>query len=180
VAESAPAGNPGLLLSFSGVITDVVRVDQVALHTPRGTSPSVFLPPREFNAAWQGMLVVPERDEYTFTLKGAGTATLQIDSKLIASGSLPLAASAPVTLAQGVHSIYCSYSSVPHGESRVRLMWSSLRFRPEPVPASAFRHIPGAEVEAWGGMRRGRQIKRASPPAARWLRSGCLDSGSSR
>jgi mono/diheme cytochrome c family protein len=37
-------------------------------------------------------------------------------------------------------------------------MWSSPQFRTEPVPASAFRFLPGTEIEAWSKARAGREL----------------------
>lgn len=158
IVESAPAGEPGLALSFQGESTDALLVDQMALTVPEGTSPSVFLAPRAFGSSWTGTLVVPERDAITFSLEGVGTATLQIDGKVIVSGALPIVATVPVTLAKGGHGIFCGYRSLPSGEGRVRLMWSSPQFRTEPVPAGAFRFMPGAEVASWGKVRAGREL----------------------
>ncbi len=158
VPESAPVGAPGLIMSFTAETTDAVRVDQLALNCPPGTSPSVFIAPRQFGAIWQGTLVVPERDDITFSLEGKGTVTLQIDGQPVVSGELPVTASLPLTLAKGPHRIFCSYRSPSTGEGRVRLMWSSPQFYPEPVPASAFRSIAGAEVESWGRVREGRDL----------------------
>ena len=158
--EAKPAGEPGLVMSFDAEITDAVRVDQLALTVPAGASPSVFISPRSgaFGAAWQGSIVVPERDDYTFSLEGVGTVSLLIDGKPVVSGALPVTAKVPVTLAKGAHAIFCSYRSGPSGEGRVRLMWRSPQFRPEPVPASAFRFMPGAEVASWGKVRAGREL----------------------
>lgn len=158
VVSTAPAGEPGLVLNFDSESTDAVAVPQIALTVPAGSSPSVFLGGRNFGASWRGSLVVPDRDEYSFSLEGAGSASLQIDGKVIVSGNLPLAASAPVALAKGPHAIYASFKSPANGEARVRLMWSSPNFRPEPVPASAFRFIPSAEMEAWTKARAGREL----------------------
>ncbi|HUR60072.1 MAG TPA: DUF6797 domain-containing protein, partial [Opitutaceae bacterium] len=158
IPESKPAGEPGLVLSFQGEVTDAVRVDQMALTVPEGTAPSLFVAPRAFGASWTGTLVMPERDEITFSIEGVGHASLQIDGKVIASGELPLVASAPVALAKGGHAIFCGYRSAANGEGRVRLMWSSPQFRTEPVPAAAFRFLPGAEVAAWSSVRAGREI----------------------
>ncbi len=159
VAESAPVGEPGLALSFNSEITDTLRVDQLALTVPEGTAPSVFITPRagSFGAAWQGSLIVPERDEFTFSFEGTGSVSLQIDGKPIVSGDLPVTAKIPVTLAKGAHAIYASYKSPRAGEARVRLMWSSPLFRTEPVPATAFRFLPGAEMAAWSKARAGRE-----------------------
>ena len=160
VAESAPVGDPGLALSFNAEITDTLRVEQLALTVPEGASPSVFVTPRagSFGAAFQGTLVMPERDEITFSLEGVGEVALAIDGKLVASGQLPVVAKLPVTLAKGPHGIFCSYRSPAKGEARVRLMWSSPQFRTEPVPASVFRFIPGAEIASWGKVRAGREL----------------------
>ncbi|MCX6953752.1 MAG: c-type cytochrome [Verrucomicrobia bacterium] len=158
VVDTVPAGQPGLILSFNAEITDAVRVDQLALNTPAGTPPSVFVGGSDYGAAWQGTLIAPERDDYTFSIDGVGTASLQIDGKVVASGALPFTAKAAVTLAKGPHQIFCSYKSAAGGEGRVRLMWSSPQFRTEPVPASAFRVLPGAEVEAWAKVREGREV----------------------
>jgi mono/diheme cytochrome c family protein len=158
VAPTMPTGEPGLVLNFDAETTDAVAVPQIALTVPAGTAPSVFLNPRGFGASWRGTLVVPERDEYTFALEGTGAATLQIDGKVIVSGELPLVAKTPLPLAKGGHAIFTSYKSPRQGEARVRLMWSSALFRPEPVPAAAFRYIPNAELDLWGKVRAGRQL----------------------
>lgn len=160
VVASVAAGEPGLALSFNAEITDTLRVDQLALTVAAGTSPSVFITPKAgaFGAAFQGTLIAPERDDFTFSLEGVGEATLSIDGQIIVSGTLPLLAKVPVTLPKGPHGIFCSYQSMRSGEGRVRLMWSSPQFRTEPVPASVFRFMPGSEMASWGKVRAGREI----------------------
>ncbi len=158
VAAAAPSGEPGLAMSFDAEITDTVRVDQLALTVPAGMSPSVFIAARNFGASWRGSLVVPERDDVTFSFEGVGTVSLVIDGKPVLSGALPLTAKAPVTLAKGAHSIFASYRSPAQGEARVRLMWSGTQFRTEAVPAAAFRYIPGTEMESWSKVRAGREV----------------------
>ncbi len=163
LAPSAPTGEPGLVMNFDSETTDAVAVPQIALTVPAGTAPSVFLNPRAFGASWRGTLVVPERDEFTFSFEGNGTAILQIDGKVVLSGELPLVAKSPVALAKGGHSIFASYKSPRQGQNgatdpRIRLLWSSPQFAAEPVPASAFRFIPSAEMESWGKVRAGRQL----------------------
>lgn len=162
VVASAPAGELGLVMTFDAETTDTVRVDQLALTVPAGGSPSVFINSRGFGAAWHGNLIVPERDAYTFSLEGSGTASLQIDGKVVASGELPLVASAPLTLSKGPHAIYASYRSPAQGEARIRLMWSTPQIQTEPVPATVLRHLPGAELELWSKVRAGREIFTAS------------------
>ncbi|WP_414662100.1 DUF6797 domain-containing protein [Horticoccus sp. 23ND18S-11] len=159
IPETAPVGERGLVMTFTAEITDTVRVDQLALTVPAGASPSVFIAGgRPFGAAWQGSLIVPERDDYTFALEGAGTVSLQIDGRTVLSGELPLKAAVPVTLTKGPHAIFCSYRSPAAGDPRVRLLWSSSQFRAEPVPATAFRHLPGAELASWAKVRTGREV----------------------
>ena len=160
IPEAAPVGERGLVMSFNAEITDAVRVDQLALTVPDGSSPSIFITPRSgsFGAAWQGSIIIPERDDYTFSLEGIGAASLMIDGKPVLNGALPLSAKASLTLAKGAHSIYCSYTSPAAGEARIRLLWSSPQFRAEPVPASALRYIPGAEIAAWSSVRAGREV----------------------
>ena len=158
VVASTPSGEPGLVMTFDAETTDTVRVDQLALTVPAGGSPSVFIGGRGFGAAWHGNVIVPERDAYTFSLEGIGTASLQIDGTVIARGELPLLAQAPVTLTKGPHAIYASFRSPAQGEARVRLMWSTPQFTTEPVPAAVFRHLPGAELELWSKVRAGREL----------------------
>ncbi len=158
VVASAPSGEPGLVMTFDAETTDTLRVHQLALTVPAGGSPSVFISGRGFGSAWHGNVIVPERDAYTFSLEGTGTASLQIDGKVIASGNLPLVAQAPVTLTKGPHAIYASYRSPAQGEARIRLMWSTPQFITEPVPAAVFRHLPGAELELWNKVRAGRDV----------------------
>jgi mono/diheme cytochrome c family protein len=158
VAEAAPVGEPGLIMSFTNATTDAVRVHQLTLNCAPELSPSVFINPREFGATWQGSLFVPERDDYTFSLEGVGTVSLVIDGQTVANGKLPLTAAQSVTLAKGAHRIFCRFQSSETGEGRLRLMWSSPQFRAEPVPASAFRAIAGDEVRSWGMVREGREV----------------------
>lgn len=160
IAASAPVGEPGLALSFNAEITDTLRVDQLALTVPAGAAPSVFVTGRNgtFGAAWQGTLVVPERDEYLFSFEGSGHISLVVGGQPILEGELPIVAKRPVTLAKGAHAIYASYKSPRAGEARVRLMWGSPQFRTEPVPATAFRFLPGAEMAAWSKARAGREV----------------------
>ena len=94
-----------------------------------------------------GTLVVPERNDYTFSIEGVGNATLQIDGVMVANGELPLVAQRPVPLGKGGHAIFCSYRSRRDGEARIRLFWSGPQFRSEPVPASQFRFTPGDPAE---------------------------------
>ncbi len=159
VSETAPSGAPGLAMSFDSSTTDTVRVDQLALYVPSGMSPSVFLPAAPFGVSWQGTLVVPERDDYVFSVEGAGEFTLRIDEQEIISGGLPAAAKA-MTLSKGAHRIFASYRSpqTKEGGGHIRLMWSSTQFRNEPVPAVAFRHLPSAEIGLWEKVRAGREV----------------------
>jgi mono/diheme cytochrome c family protein len=158
VIESPAIGEHGLLVSFGGSMTDTLRTSRFALTVPEGTPPSAFLDSEPFEATWQGNLIVPERDSYTFSVEGSGFISLQISGKEILQGTLPIKASTSITLNKGSHPIFGSFKSPVRGDSRVRLKWESAQFKPEPVPASAFRFIPDANYETWKNIREGREI----------------------
>jgi len=85
-----------------------------------------------FVADWIGVLRIDKRDEYTFTLESAGcTAALNLDGKTVDNE--------PIALSVGEHAIavHCQRNS---GAARLRLMWSSADFPPEPVPGGLLGH----------------------------------------
>ncbi len=156
--EAPLVGEQGLLVSFGGTITDTMRTPRLALTSPEKTPPSVFIGGSGFEATWQGYLIIPERDDYTFSIQGSGVVSLQIDGNEVLSGNLPAAASHAVTLNKGTHPIFCSFKSPAKGDSRLRLMWESPQFRLEPVPETSFRFIPDNTYEEWQAIRAGRNV----------------------
>src|ERR1700722_12885843 len=77
---------PGLTLRFYAKPDDakpvgVRRVRLAALHVPKGTPPSPFVPAGPFHAKLTGYLKNPLKGDYRFRLTGTGTILLRINDK---------------------------------------------------------------------------------------------------
>lgn len=165
--DTAPVGNPGLVLSMAhGSTDDAVVVDRLALALGEGQAFTPFIDPKRGNeAVFEGNLIVDARDERAFRLEGTGWASLRIDGETILEGDLPLESS-PIALEAGPHSIFCNYrreitgggrKAVPQ-PGRLQLKWSGSEFVWEPVPPTAYRHLPNAVLEAKEKTRHGRDL----------------------
>lgn len=123
--------------------SDVRLTRLCALTVGDGQPFSPLFAPGPFQAVLRGAVVVDGRDRYSFTVEGSGTVELRIDDKTVLGGvateSAPLR-SESVRLEKGANVLVLRYASPPTGEARVRLLWSSPEFAPEPVAPQYLVH----------------------------------------
>lgn len=159
-----PSPEPGLELTIEangdGRDTRISRL--LALRVPRSTPPASGLEPGPFRATWRGFLDVEFFDDYTFSAQGNGSLRLEVDGVTVfeARGE-DLAETEPrtVELEGGRLEIVARYESPPDGDARLRVLWSSYDFPPEPISPALFRHASGSPaLEAATRVRRGREI----------------------
>ncbi|MEZ5963600.1 MAG: hypothetical protein R3F56_07115 [Planctomycetota bacterium] len=123
---------------------------------PAGTPFSSRFPPGRFRAEFRGEVNVDVRERYTFVVEGSGEAVLEVNGKTAWQGALAESApgrSEPLRLKKGANQLLLRYASPDSGDARVRLLWSTSEFRPEPIGPSVLSHEPLSAEDA--GARRG-------------------------
>jgi mono/diheme cytochrome c family protein len=152
------SGEPGLVMRLAFRSTDdVTRVDRLALNVAAGDSITPFFRPRDFEATFEGDLVVPARDDLAFRLLGSGYASLSLGGEPVAEGPLPLSVE-PRAMNAGPHSLFASFRGDKKGVGRLQFQWSGRDFVWEPVPPSAFRYQPDRALAQKDLIREGRAI----------------------
>ena len=139
--------SPGLIHSFASIIHedqhDVRLARLPALFVPADTSPTPYLNPGPFRCRWVGFLNLELNDALTFEMEGRGAAVLKLNGALalkVSDNQLQRRRSEPIALRAGLNRFELDYQSPTHADSEFRLLWSSPRLPPEPVPATAFVH----------------------------------------
>jgi mono/diheme cytochrome c family protein len=167
-AQRAPEGNhtpeeraPGLMVRLKELRsqrTDSRIARLLALHVPSGESPTPFLHPGPFEAAWEGWLEIPEDDAYSFRFAGNGRIQVSIGG-MPALETLGEAVGEPLRLPEGIHSLNVHYRSPDDEPARMRLLWSSSQFGPEPIPPTALTHDAGdPSLKQANLLRHGREL----------------------
>ncbi|MEM0970890.1 MAG: hypothetical protein AAGJ31_16170, partial [Verrucomicrobiota bacterium] len=159
VIDTAPIGKPGLILSLAaGSTDDAVVVDHMAITLDQTMPTTPFIDPKRIKEmVFTGSLALDARDALAFRILGTGWASLKIDGQIVIEGELPLEAP-PLLLEPGSHAVFCNFRRLPSGEGRMQLQWSGEQFTWEPVPGSAFRHLPNDLVESKDRIRQGRDL----------------------
>jgi mono/diheme cytochrome c family protein len=160
--QSPPeARESGLLVRFKELAsqrTDARAARLLALHVPSGEPPTPFLDPGPFEAAWEGWLEIPEEDAYTFRFSGNGRIELTIGGTAVLE-TLGDAIAEPLRLKEGIHPLRVQYRSPDAEPARMRLLWSSSQFGPEPIPPEALSHDRSdAALQRGNLLRRGREL----------------------
>jgi sugar phosphate isomerase/epimerase len=142
----------GRLVAGISVRSDVLLDEQghrmFAWSIPAVADPkkTVANPPTVRAAAW---LQVPSTGEYRFTHEGTGSATVSFHGTEDKWQALSESNSVAVRLKRGLNEIAVRYELPRDGDARFRLMWESVRFPREAVPAtSLFRRYPPHDVGA--------------------------------
>lgn len=156
---------PGLQLTFAAVggdVADSCLARMVALHVPRRSSPSPFLPPGRFRATWQGFIGIPLADRFNFRAEGKGGLVLTINGVTVLDGRMSPERALRVDgieFRRGANAIHASFTSDALGEATLRLYWSSPAISIEPIPPTVLSHDPEAEGLLSGlRQRRGRAL----------------------
>lgn len=162
-AEEEAALVPGLAALFtSGEKTDLRITRLAALHVPKGTPPSVFLPSGPFRVHWTGYLKTTEKGEYLLRAEGEGNVVVRLGQapplewKLVKERS---GEPKSIELVKGYNPITIEYSSLESGAATLRLWWSSENFVEEPLPPDALFTRGDTElVQQSNWLRNGRQL----------------------
>ena len=170
--QARSADEKSLILSFanSSGKSDTRESRTVALHVPKGQSPSPFLRGSDFTARWEGKLLLEKRSRLVFHLEGTGEAKLLIDDDLIVSAiGTP---SESKRLSSGEHNIVVDYKSPVGSDATLRLLWEGRDFSKEPIDPEVFRHDGSdATLKEFTALRRGRSL------VAQKRCGSCHDSG---
>jgi mono/diheme cytochrome c family protein len=147
ISAELESREPGLLLRLihiesQSADTRVARL--LALHVPLDEPPSPFLELGPFEAAWEGWLEVEVEDAYTFHFVGNGRAEVAIGSARVLETDGE-AESEPIRLTEGTHPLQVRYRAPEIEPARMRLLWSSSQFGPEPISPMALSH-DGSDV----------------------------------
>ncbi len=132
VASFAPFGEP--------IEADVRVTRMLALTVPAGTSFSSCFAPGPFRATFTGEVEVDVRERYTFSFEGAGELQLRLGDKVALQGVAREGApvvGASVRLSKGKNRLVATYTSPALGDARLRVLWSTSEFKPEPIPPTA-------------------------------------------
>lgn len=160
-----------------------VRVARLcALTVADGQPFSPLFAPGPFRAELRGAVAVDVRDRYEFVVEGSGEVELLVGDKVVlqgvATGSAPLH-SESVRLKKGANVLVLRYASPPAGEARVRLLWRSSEFGPEPVAPQRLSHdvavAPSAGARARAEVARAMCTTCHAAPDARAPRHGAPD-----
>lgn len=153
---------PGLTLRFYDQPSDAKPLDArrirlAALHVPKDSPPSPFVPAGRIHAKISGYLKNPLKGTYSFRVTGAGNIVLRINDKevLKSDAKQPV----EVELAKNYNRIEILYTSPANGDATVRLDWAGEKFGFEPVPPEAlFSRKDDADLVEKSALREGRSL----------------------
>ena len=152
---------PGLTLRFYNKFDDAKSIDTrrvrlAALHVPRDTPPSPFVPAGAFHAKLSGYLKNPLKGDYRFRLTGTGTIVLRINDKEVLKND---GKEVEVELAKNYNRIEIIYTSPKNGDATLRLDWAGEKFGLEPVPPDVlFSRKDDADLVEQTVLREGRTL----------------------
>ena len=136
--ETTRAGLAGI---FSDSTSIVQKVDDRIAFDWTDSSPDGRLGD-DYQAKWQGHLLVRQPGKHTFHAMVAGRLTIVVDGKLAlqAEGDNLFRSAEPIELAAGDHSLEVSFKRTSGVDARLQLFWSSPEFTLEPLPADVLTH----------------------------------------
>jgi len=133
--SAAERTEPGLLLTLNKT-QDARIAPRAALFVAQNSAPSAYSKNHNgFSATLVGKLQLDRRQKLAFRLAHSGEATLKIDGKQVVPG-------VTASYDSGLHDLDISYRAPATGDAQLKLLWEGTDFVEEPVPASAFRHVP--------------------------------------
>ncbi|MBI5853371.1 MAG: hypothetical protein HZB39_20365 [Planctomycetes bacterium] len=155
---------PGLVMTVSpaaprdgSLAADARVVRALALYVERGEAPSAFVAPGMFEAVFSGFVEMPARDDWTFSITGFGSVTLEIDGQVVLNGrgrgDAPLNGES-VRLRKGRRALVLRYGSPLSGAGELRVSWASKKVPLETIPPTALFHDPAQAGLAEGRLRR--------------------------
>lgn len=153
---AADSREQGLLVRFAQPGRSDARAARfLSLHVEPAESPTPFLEPGPFQAAWEGWIEIPDEDKYTLRFEGTGRLEVSLgDFKVLRSGQT---VSEPLSLSAGRYALRVSYHSPEEGPARMRLLWSASLFGPEPISPLILSHdASDTDLRRGELLRRGR------------------------
>lgn len=159
-AQAKPAKKqPGVSVSYSaGGKTDTTSERMVALYVPKGSPASPFVPVGAFKAVFNGDIDSPLRAEYTFAVEVRGQVKISINGTPIldaAGAAAAQYADKTVQLNKGANKVVVEYASDGEQDAQLRFDWWNKEFPREPVPPTAWTHVPEGEGRV---LREGRML----------------------
>ncbi len=158
--------NNGLAVVFTsddGRLSDAAVLPNAWLYVPRGQSPTPFLPPGKFNAAWTGLLDLELRSDYSFQADLLGDLKIEVNGATVLETSgkgETTVSSKPIRLNKGANAITLRLTSTAEGEAQLRLYWApkgaGALFSPLPNAALTYQTTP--ELTKSLQARRGREL----------------------
>lgn len=132
---------PGLTGTFSDSTTIVQKVDNRIAFDWSDSSPDGRLG-ENFEAKWQGQLLIRQPGKHTFHAMVSGRVTVVVDGTLAfqAEGENLFHSAEPMELAAGEHPVEVSFTRASSPDARLQLFWSSPEFTLEPLPADVLTH----------------------------------------
>ncbi len=163
-APAAPQPGLSLTLTTTDAVppaSDTIVAPNVWLHVASGQTPSPFLAPGPFTAAWRGFVTVDLRSVYTFQAEVNGSLKVVINAReaLEVAGAGGLSDSGPpVRLNKGANEIIVNYVPAESGDAHVRLFWTQRNSFPQLISQSALSHEPDEAALKSGRRHRGREL----------------------
>ncbi len=161
-AVAAAEKAPGLAVTFTAAGKSDTRAARLcALHVPKGSPATPFLPPGAFSAKWEGDVDSPLRGDYTFSVEVRGEVKVSVNGQQIldAAGAADAqTASKAVQLQKGANHFIVEFSSDGGDDAQLQLQWASKEFPSEPVPPTAWTHAPSPAELADAKKREGRML----------------------
>ena len=132
---------PGLAGILSDSISIIQKVDDRIAFDWTDSSPDSRLGD-DYQAKWQGRLLVRQPGKHTFHAMVSGRLTIVVDGKLAlqSEGENLFHSAEPIELTAGDHPLEISFKRTADVDARLQLFWSSPEFTLEPLPADVLTH----------------------------------------
>ena len=132
---------PGLAGILSDSISIIQKVDDRIAFDWTDSSPDSRLGD-DYQAKWQGRLLVRQPGKHTFHAMVSGRLTIVVDGKLAlqSEGENLFHSAEPIELTAGDHPLEISFKRTANVDARLQLFWSSPEFTLEPLPADVLTH----------------------------------------
>src|SRR5258708_2116778 len=134
----APDKTAGLSVTFTSAGKTDTRASRLcALHVPKGSPPTAFLPAGPFQAKWEGDVDSPLRDDYTFSVEVRGQVKVSVNGGQIldaAGAAAAQYADKTIQLQKGANHFIVEYTTDGEDDAQLQLHWASKEFPREPVP----------------------------------------------
>ena len=131
---------PGLAVTYTAVgKSDTTTSRLAALYVPKGAPATPFVPAGPFKAVFTGDIDSPLRADVTFFVKARGVVKVNING---APALDDKTTEKSVQLSKGANRVVVEFTSDGTQDAQLQLDWASKEFPREPVPPTAWTHVP--------------------------------------